>query len=73
MDRKISLAAPWRRLTICGLPDSVVAGLLGAVLAETGAQEPALLQQLLNQLGATEANLAQKLLAASGGFGTCSF
>ena len=64
---------PFRRLTICGLPDTVVAGVLGAALAEIGAQQPALLQQLENQLGATEANLAQKLIAASGGFGTCSF
>ncbi len=64
---------PWRRLTICGLPDSIVTGILGATLAQVGAQQPALFQQLLNQLGATEANLAEKLVQASGGFGACSF
>jgi phospholipid/cholesterol/gamma-HCH transport system substrate-binding protein len=64
---------PWRRLTICGLPPAVVTGLLGGVLAELGAENPALLQQLLDRLGATEADLAQKLLEASGGFGICNF
>ncbi|HEY1357455.1 MAG TPA: MlaD family protein [Thermoleophilaceae bacterium] len=64
---------PWRRLTICGLPDSVVTGLLGQLIANVQANAPAQFQQLLNQLGATEANLAQKLVQASGGFGACSF
>jgi phospholipid/cholesterol/gamma-HCH transport system substrate-binding protein len=64
---------PWRRLTICGLPPDVVTGLLGVVLAELGAEQPAVLQQVLNQLGATPDNLAQKLVQASGGFGICNF
>jgi phospholipid/cholesterol/gamma-HCH transport system substrate-binding protein len=64
---------PWRRLTICGLPDSIVTGILGATLAQVSAQQPALLQQLITQLGATEGTLAQKLVEASGGFGSCSF
>jgi len=64
---------PWRRLTICGLPASIVTGILGGVLAQVSAQAPAQFQQLLTQLGATEGNLAEKLVAASGGFGTCNF
>jgi phospholipid/cholesterol/gamma-HCH transport system substrate-binding protein len=38
---------PWRRVTICGVPVSVLQSLLQGVLAEVGAQDPALVEDLI--------------------------
>src|ERR687893_743266 len=38
---------PWRRVTICGVPASVIEGLIGTVLTEIGADDPAALEDLI--------------------------
>jgi phospholipid/cholesterol/gamma-HCH transport system substrate-binding protein len=64
---------PWRRVTICGLPVAVVTGLVQGVLSEVGADNPALLDQLLGGAGGVikPGSPVDKLLQSQ--FGSCNF
>jgi phospholipid/cholesterol/gamma-HCH transport system substrate-binding protein len=62
---------PWRRVTICGLPASAVTGIVGGVLAELGASNPALAEDLLDATGPTGTSAVDQLLATQ--FGSCNF
>lgn len=61
---------PWRRVTICGVPASVLAGIVGGVLTEVGASNPALAEDLLQELPGGGSAVDQ-LLATQ--FGSCNF
>jgi phospholipid/cholesterol/gamma-HCH transport system substrate-binding protein len=61
---------PWRRVTICGVPASVLTGIVQGVLAEVGASNPAL-SDLLNTPGPTGSSPVDQLLATQ--FGSCNF
>lgn len=68
---------PWRRVTICGVPAAVITALIGTVLTEIGADDPAFAEELIG--GA----LGQTPLAGNPGspvdqildsqFGSCNF
>ena len=62
---------PWRRVTICGVPASVLAGIVQGVLAEVGASNPALAEQLLDATGPSGTSAVDQLLATQ--FGSCNF
>ena len=62
---------PWRRVTICGLPASAVTGIVQGVLAELGASNPALAEQLLGATGSEGTSAVDQLLATQ--FGSCNF
>jgi hypothetical protein len=62
---------PWRRVTICGLPASAVTGIVQGVLAELGASNPALAEQLLEAGGPETTSAVDQLLATQ--FGSCNF
>jgi phospholipid/cholesterol/gamma-HCH transport system substrate-binding protein len=68
---------PWRRVTICGVPASVITGLLGTVLTEIGADDPGAAEDLLGGvLGTTPLTGApdspvQEILNSQ--FGSCNF
>jgi phospholipid/cholesterol/gamma-HCH transport system substrate-binding protein len=62
---------PWRRVTICGVPASVLAGIVQGVLAEIGASNPALAEELLEPLGPEGQSAVDQLLATQ--FGSCNF
>jgi phospholipid/cholesterol/gamma-HCH transport system substrate-binding protein len=62
---------PWRRVTICGVPAAVVTGLVQGVLAEVGADNPALAEQLLDTTGPSGTSAVDQLLATQ--FGSCNF
>jgi phospholipid/cholesterol/gamma-HCH transport system substrate-binding protein len=68
---------PWRRVTICGVPAAVITALIGTVLTEIGADDPAFAEELIGGV------LGQTPLAGSPGspvdqildsqFGSCNF
>ncbi len=62
---------PWRRVTICGVPASALTGIVQGVLAELGASNPALAEQLLDTTGPTGTSAVDQLLATQ--FGSCNF
>jgi phospholipid/cholesterol/gamma-HCH transport system substrate-binding protein len=64
---------PWRRVTICGLPVAVVTGLVQGVLAQVGADDPALLDNLLGGAGGViqPGSPVDRLLQSQ--FGSCNF
>jgi phospholipid/cholesterol/gamma-HCH transport system substrate-binding protein len=68
---------PWRRVTICGVPAAVISGLIGTVLTEIGADNPAAVQDLIGgALGSTPLTGApgspiQDILNSQ--FGSCNF
>jgi phospholipid/cholesterol/gamma-HCH transport system substrate-binding protein len=68
---------PWRRVTICGVPASVITGLIGTVATEIGAEDPAALEDLIGgSLGGTPLNPApgtpiRQILDSQ--FGSCNF
>jgi phospholipid/cholesterol/gamma-HCH transport system substrate-binding protein len=62
---------PWRRVTICGVPASVLAGIVQGVLAEVGASNPALAEELLDATGPDGQSAIDRLLATQ--FGSCNF
>jgi hypothetical protein len=62
---------PWRRVTICGVPASVLAGIVQGVLAEVGASNPALAEELLDATGPSGTSAVDQLLATQ--FGSCNF
>jgi phospholipid/cholesterol/gamma-HCH transport system substrate-binding protein len=64
---------PWRRVTICGLPTFVVAGIVQNVLAQVGAENPALVEDLLGGPGGVvqPGSPVDRLLQSQ--FGTCNF
>jgi phospholipid/cholesterol/gamma-HCH transport system substrate-binding protein len=62
---------PWRRVTICGLPAAAVTGIVGDVLAEVGASNPALADQLNAITSPGGSSAVDQLLATQ--FGSCNF
>jgi hypothetical protein len=62
---------PWRRVTICGVPASVLTGIVQGVLSEVGASNPALAEQLLDSTGPGGSSAVNQLLATQ--FGSCNF
>jgi phospholipid/cholesterol/gamma-HCH transport system substrate-binding protein len=61
---------PWRRVTICGVPAPVIAGIVSEVLAHVSETNPGLAQGLLGPL-AGEGSPVDQLLATQ--FGSCNF
>jgi phospholipid/cholesterol/gamma-HCH transport system substrate-binding protein len=62
---------PWRRVTICGVPASVLTGIVQGVLAEISVSNPALAEDLLDATGPTGTSAVDQLLATQ--FGSCNF
>jgi phospholipid/cholesterol/gamma-HCH transport system substrate-binding protein len=62
---------PWRRVTICGVPAAVLTGIVEGVLADVGASNPTLADQLLGATGPGGASAVDQLLATQ--FGSCNF
>jgi phospholipid/cholesterol/gamma-HCH transport system substrate-binding protein len=65
---------PWRRVTICGVPASVITGLLGTVLTEIGADNPALAEDLIGGVlpgGVQPGSPIDQILQSQ--FGSCDF
>ena len=61
---------PWRRVTICGVPVSVLTGIVGGVVGDIGASNPAL-SDLLTTPGSSGSSPVDQLLATQ--FGSCNF
>jgi phospholipid/cholesterol/gamma-HCH transport system substrate-binding protein len=68
---------PWRRVTICGVPAAVISGLIGTVLAEVGAEDPAAAEELiggvLGQTPLTGAPGSPVDRVLDSQFGSCNF
>jgi phospholipid/cholesterol/gamma-HCH transport system substrate-binding protein len=65
---------PWRRVTLCGVPSSVVQGLLTSVLAEVNTTDPGFVERLIGGPlagGVQPGSPADTLLSAQ--FGGCNF
>lgn len=62
---------PWRRVTICGVPAAVLAGIVQRVVNEVSASNPALADQLLATTGPGGSSAIDQLLATQ--FGSCNF
>jgi len=61
---------PWRRVTICGVPAAVLAGIVEDVVVHVGETNPAL-HDLLTAPDATGSSAVDQLLATQ--FGSCNF
>ena len=61
---------PWRRVTICGVPASVLTGIVEGVLSDVGGSNPGLADQLLGSAPGGSSAVDQ-LLATQ--FGSCNF
>jgi phospholipid/cholesterol/gamma-HCH transport system substrate-binding protein len=65
---------PWRRVTICGVPAAVISGLIGTVLTEIGADNPAFAEELIGGLvggGTQQGSPVDQILDSQ--FGSCNF
>jgi phospholipid/cholesterol/gamma-HCH transport system substrate-binding protein len=65
---------PWRRVTICGVPASVIQGIIGTVLTEIGAEDPAFAEELIGGAiggGTQEGSPVDQILDSQ--FGSCNF
>jgi phospholipid/cholesterol/gamma-HCH transport system substrate-binding protein len=65
---------PWRRVTICGVPAVVITSLIGTVLAEVGAENPALAEELIGGViggGTQPGSPVDQILDSQ--FGSCNF
>jgi phospholipid/cholesterol/gamma-HCH transport system substrate-binding protein len=68
---------PWRRVTICGVPAAVISSLIGTVLTEIGADDPAAAEDLIGgALGSTPltgspGSPVDQILDSQ--FGSCNF
>ena len=64
---------PWRRVTICNVPDVVLTGLIDDVLTEVGATDPGLVEDLIGGAGTViqPGSPIDELLGT--GFGSCNF
>jgi phospholipid/cholesterol/gamma-HCH transport system substrate-binding protein len=65
---------PWRRVTICGLPAAVISGLIGTVLTEVGAEDPAFAEELIGGViggGTQPGSPVDRILDSQ--FGSCNF
>jgi phospholipid/cholesterol/gamma-HCH transport system substrate-binding protein len=65
---------PWRRVTICGVPAAVITGLIGTVLAEIGASDPAFAEELIGGVvggGVQPGSPVDQILDSQ--FGSCNF
>jgi phospholipid/cholesterol/gamma-HCH transport system substrate-binding protein len=61
---------PWRRVTICGVPAAVLAGIVEDVIGDVGASNPGL-EDLLTTPGPGGSSPVQELLDTQ--FGSCNF
>jgi phospholipid/cholesterol/gamma-HCH transport system substrate-binding protein len=64
---------PWRRVTICGLPAALITGLIGSVLSQVGAENPALVDQLLGGPGGVIQPGSPLDTFMQSQFGSCNF
>jgi phospholipid/cholesterol/gamma-HCH transport system substrate-binding protein len=62
---------PWRRVTICGIPAAAVTGIVQNVLAEVGANNAELVDQLTAVTSPGGSSAVDQLLATQ--FGSCNF
>ena len=62
---------PWRRVTICGVPASVLTGIVEGVVGDISGSNPALADQLLGATGPGGSSAVDQLLATQ--FGSCNF
>jgi phospholipid/cholesterol/gamma-HCH transport system substrate-binding protein len=65
---------PWRRVTICGVPAAVIVALIGTVLTEIGADDPALAEELIGGAiggGTQPGSPVDQILDSQ--FGSCNF
>jgi phospholipid/cholesterol/gamma-HCH transport system substrate-binding protein len=64
---------PWRRVTICNVPDVVLTGLIDDVLTEVGSTDPGLVEDLIGGVGSVvqPGSPIDELLDT--GFGSCNF
>jgi phospholipid/cholesterol/gamma-HCH transport system substrate-binding protein len=64
---------PWRRVTICKVPQVVLSGLIDDVLAEVGESDPGLIEELIGGPGSVvqPGSPIDELLGT--GFGSCDF
>jgi phospholipid/cholesterol/gamma-HCH transport system substrate-binding protein len=64
---------PWRRVTICGVPQPVLSGIITSVLTNVQQSNPSLVEQLIGGAGSTiqPGSPIANLLAT--GFGSCDF
>jgi hypothetical protein len=64
---------PWRRVTICKVPQLVLEGLIDSVLTEVGSSNPELIEQLIGGPGSViqPGSPIDQLLGT--GFGSCDF
>jgi phospholipid/cholesterol/gamma-HCH transport system substrate-binding protein len=60
---------PWRRVTICGVPAVVITALIGTVLTEINADDPAAVEDLLDRTGGPSE--VDQILQSQ--FGSCNF
>jgi phospholipid/cholesterol/gamma-HCH transport system substrate-binding protein len=62
---------PWRRVTICGVPASVLTGIVEGVVSDLGVSNPGLADQLLGATGPGGSSAVDQVLATQ--FGSCNF
>jgi phospholipid/cholesterol/gamma-HCH transport system substrate-binding protein len=65
---------PWRRVTICGVPASVITSLIGTVLTEIGADDPGFAEELIGGViggGTQPGSPVDQILDSQ--FGSCNF
>jgi phospholipid/cholesterol/gamma-HCH transport system substrate-binding protein len=65
---------PWRRVTICGVPAAVITGIIGTVLTEIGADDPAFAEELIGGAvggGTQPGSPVDQILDSQ--FGSCNF
>jgi phospholipid/cholesterol/gamma-HCH transport system substrate-binding protein len=62
---------PWRRVTICGVPAAALTGIVNGVLADVGAHNPELADQLTAVTSPGGSSAVDQLLATQ--FGSCNF
>jgi phospholipid/cholesterol/gamma-HCH transport system substrate-binding protein len=65
---------PWRRVTICGVPAAVITGIIGTVLTEIGADDPAFAEELIGGVvggGTQPGSPVDQILDSQ--FGSCNF
>jgi phospholipid/cholesterol/gamma-HCH transport system substrate-binding protein len=65
---------PWRRVTICGVPASVIEGLIGTVLNEIAENDPGFAEELIGGAiggGTQEGSPVDRILDSQ--FGSCNF
>ena len=64
---------PWRRVTICNVPDVVLTGLIDDVLGEVGSTDPGLVEDLIGGVGTVIQPGSPIDALLDTGFGSCNF